>query len=145
MKSILPALLIGVALITFGCKEKHDGHDHGSEASDPENISENEALYNEVMKVHNEVMPKLEDIYNKKESLNDSIASNPKMTEADKEAIQLQVARLDSADKSMMTWMHEFNPLPDSTGEERAREYLENEMEKIKKVRENIEEVLKEN
>jgi hypothetical protein len=38
----------------------------------------------------------------------------------------------------MMVWMRKFNPLPDSLGEEKAREYLENEMEKIKKVREDV-------
>jgi len=37
-----------------------------------------------------------------------------------------------------MDWMHKFNPLPDTANQEKAREYLENEMEKIKKVRELI-------
>jgi hypothetical protein len=45
----------------------------------------------------------------------------------------------------MMVWMNEFNPMPDSVaGEEKAREYLENEMEKIKKVKENILQALQE-
>ena len=34
--------------------------------------------------------------------------------------------------------MRQFNPPADSLGEEKAREYLENEMEKIKEVRENV-------
>jgi hypothetical protein len=42
----------------------------------------------------------------------------------------------------MMTWMHEFNPLPDSLGEEKARAYLEGEIERVKKVRANILEAL---
>jgi hypothetical protein len=42
----------------------------------------------------------------------------------------------------MMDWMHGFNPPPDSLGEERAREYLETEMEKIKKVREEVNEAI---
>jgi hypothetical protein len=38
--------------------------------------------------------------------------------------------------------MRAFDPLPDSLGEEKAREYLETEMEKVKQVRENILEAL---
>jgi hypothetical protein len=38
----------------------------------------------------------------------------------------------------MMIWMRQFNPIPDSLGEEKAREYLEDEMTKVKKVREDI-------
>jgi hypothetical protein len=39
----------------------------------------------------------------------------------------------------MMSWMHrihEFNPLADSVNQEKAREYLESEMEEIRKVKE---------
>ena len=42
----------------------------------------------------------------------------------------------------MMVWMRNFNPLPDSLGEEQAKEYLEDEMEKIKKVREDVRKAL---
>jgi hypothetical protein len=40
--------------------------------------------------------------------------------------------------------MHEFKPLPDSLGEEKARAYLEGEMERVKKVKANILEALEE-
>ncbi len=36
----------------------------------------------------------------------------------------------------MMDWMHNFQPLPDSADQEKAREYLESEMERVMKVRE---------
>jgi hypothetical protein len=35
----------------------------------------------------------------------------------------------------MMDWMHKYNPLPDSADQEKAREYLESEMEKVKKLK----------
>jgi hypothetical protein len=42
-----------------------------------------------------------------------------------------------------MDWMHNFKPPVDSiVGEEKAREYLENEMEKVKKLKEDISEAL---
>ena len=38
----------------------------------------------------------------------------------------------------MMVWMRNFNPIPDSLGEEKARAYLEDQQEKIKKVKEEM-------
>ena len=42
----------------------------------------------------------------------------------------------------MMDWMHNFNPIADSVDQEKAREYLENEMLRIKKVKEITLEVI---
>jgi hypothetical protein len=44
----------------------------------------------------------------------------------------------------MMVWMRQFSPIPDSLGEEKARDYLQNEMARVKKVKENIETALRE-
>ena len=102
----------------------------------------NQALYDEVMKIHDEVMPKMNDLYKMKEELKNQIANTPGMVEEKKKEIEATIAKLDSASESMMVWMRNFNPLPDSLGEEQAREYLENEMEKVKKVKEDILEAL---
>jgi hypothetical protein len=144
MKTALTLLFIICAALT-GCKEKSHENDHGhdTEASDAVETSENQVLYNEVMKIHDEVMPKMNDIYKKKEELKNKIANTPNMAEEKKKQIDATIAKLDSADESMMEWMRKFNPLPDSLGEEKAREYLETEMEKVKKVRENIQQALK--
>ena len=64
------------------------------------------------------------------------------MVEEKKKEIEGTISKLDSASEGMMVWMRNFNPLPDSLGEEQAREYLENEMEKVKKVKEDILEAL---
>ena len=94
------------------------------------------------MKVHDEVMPKLDDIYKLKEQLKDKIANTPDMVAEKKQEIEGIISRLDSASEGMMVWMRNFNPLPDSIGEEEAREYLESEMEKIKKVGEDVRKAL---
>lgn len=136
MKTFFWTLLCLSLVVALGCKEKsheHPGHD--ATAQDVTETSGNQALYNEVMKIHDEVMPKIEDIHNAKRALKEKLETAPA---ADKPGIEATIARLDSADDGMMKWMHEFNPLPDSLGEEKAREYLENEMEKVKKVREDI-------
>jgi predicted small lipoprotein YifL len=134
-------ILILVAFSLAGCGQK--SHDHPpEEVGDALESGGNQALYDEVMKIHDEVMPRMDEIYRKKESLKNRIADTPGMIESDKSAIEDSITRLDQASEGMMVWMREFNPIPDSLGEEKAREYLENEMEKIKKVREDIIEVL---
>jgi hypothetical protein len=125
------------------CKDKtSNGHeDHDATASDQVAVGGNQELYNEVMKIHDEVMPKMNDLYSMKQELKKTLAK-PKLSEADKIKTEAMISKLDSASESMMVWMREFQPIPDSLGEEKAREYLETEMEKVKKVRENILEAL---
>ena len=87
-------------------------------------------------------MPKMNDLYKLKEELKKKMANTPGMVDEKKEEIEATIAKLDSASESMMVWMRGFNPLPDSLGEEKAREYLETEMEKVKKVKEDVLEAL---
>lgn len=136
-------LLVILSVITLSCGQKshdHDEHEHG--AGDPVEESGNQALYDEVMKVHDEVMPKMDDIYKIKEELKNQIANTPNMVEDKKKEIEASISKLDSASEGMMIWMRNFNPLPDSLGEQQAKEYLENEMEKVKKVKEDVLEAL---
>lgn len=133
-------LIVGL-LLSVGCGQKsHEHHDHEEDA-EVEEAGGNQALYDEVMKVHDEVMPKTEDIFKLKENLRSKLAET-NIVDAQKQELEAGIAKLDSANQSMMDWMHGFNPPPDSLGEERAREYLETEMEKIKKVRENVNEAI---
>lgn len=133
-------LFILLSVLFIGCGEKNQ--EQNAEAGDAVENSENQVLYEEVMKIHDEVMPKMDVIYRKKEELKNKIANTPDMPEEKKNEIDARIAKLDSASEGMMHWMHQFNPIPDSVGEEKAREYLENEMEKVKKVREDILEAL---
>jgi hypothetical protein len=66
------------------------------------------------MKVHDEVMPKLNDIYTLKEALKDKIANTPSMADAKKKEIEQTIVQLDSAGENMMVWMRAFNAPPDS-------------------------------
>ena len=77
-----------------------------------------------------------------KGQLKEKIANTPGMANEKKKEIEGVIVRLDSASEGMMVWMRKFNPLPDSLGEEQAKEYLEGEMEKIKKVREDVRKAL---
>ena len=133
MKSIFQVLF--VTLLLAACTRPADtDHEHDSESADGD--SPNEALYNQVMDVHDEVMPKIEDIYKLKKTLQEEIANTPDMVVERKQQLEAIISNLDSASNSMMDWMHKFNPLPDSVDQEKAREYLESEIERIKKVKE---------
>lgn len=129
-------LLVLIGGLAFSCgkpgQENHEHHADG-DGSDP-----NQALYNEVMDIHDEVMPKMEDLYKLKKKMQEEIGNTSNLAEERKKELEGLIAKLDSANMSMMDWMHEFNPLPDSADQEDAREYLENEMERVKKVREKM-------
>ena len=133
--------MFAVALWSCGNKSNEQDHDHHHEAAE---VSGNQELYNKVMEIHDEVMPKMDDIRQFKSKLKDSLEKTTTLTAAERAQINALLAKLDSAGDGMMIWMREFRPLPDSLGEEKAREYLENEMERVKRVKENINSALKE-
>jgi hypothetical protein len=128
-------LLFSILIVTAlacGKSDKHDNHhDHGPASGD----NPNQALYDQVMDVHDELMPQMEDLYKLKKELQEKIAATPNMVAEKKGELDQAIASLDSADMLMMDWMHKFRPLPDSVDQEKAREYLESEMEKVKKLK----------
>lgn len=121
-----------------GCGQKADHHAHEHDTTQ----SPNQALYDQVMDIHNEVMPKMDELYKAKVKLRARLDESPAPTETEKEAIQKRISRLDSASENMMAWMRQFDPIPDSLGEERAKAYLENELVKVKEVRQHVLEAL---
>ncbi|HEU5145125.1 MAG TPA: hypothetical protein VFT90_00350 [Chryseosolibacter sp.] len=131
-------LFIVFLVFSTACKQKSsDEHQH----HDNHQSSANQELYDEVMSIHDEVMPKMNDIY-KLKTAKQTRLEMPGLPEQERQQIQNDIARLDSASEGMMIWMREFDPIPDSAGEAKARAYLEAELEKVKKVRENILEAL---
>jgi len=100
------------------------------------------SLYDQVMDIHDEVMPKMNDIYKMKKSLQDSIKNTPDMPEETKLKFQQTILQLDSAGNSMMVWMREFNP-PDQKDEEAFNKYMEAELVSVKKMREVVMRALK--
>ncbi len=143
MKTLISKyLLLATLALLWGCGQKSSSEDHDHDGGPNAEEGGNQALYDEVMKVHDEVMPKMNDIYKLKEQLKDKIANTPDMVAEKKQQIESTISRLDSASEAMMVWMRNFNPLPDSIGEQEASDYLESEMEKIKKVSEDVRKAL---
>jgi hypothetical protein len=127
-------------LVCFTECQQQRSDDQGEETA--LESSANQELYDEVMRIHDEVMPKMNDLYKAKTALKTRMEM-PGVPKNERQEIQRNIARLDSASEGMMVWMRQFDPPPDSAGEEKARAYLENELEKIKKVREDILDALK--
>jgi hypothetical protein len=124
-----------LAVILFGCGGQSQDSQNGT--SDSDNGDPNQVLYEQVMDIHDEVMPKTGELYSLKQKLQEQIAAAPDMVVEERQKLEQRIARLDSVNKLMMDWMHYFT-LPDSVTDEAKREYLESEMEKIKQVREAI-------
>jgi hypothetical protein len=133
MKNLKTVLFISLSILASCAKigKQEDHHHNGGNSEE----NPNQALYDQVMDIHDEIMPRAEDIYQLKKELQEKLTSSPELAEGKKQELELVIAQLDSADQSMMDWMHLFKPLPDSADQEKARAYLESEMERIKKVK----------
>lgn len=101
-----------------------------------------QALYNETMDIHDEVMPKMDNLYSLKMALQDSIAKTPQLTPEGKAALENRIRLIDSASAGMMVWMRQFNP-SDSITSAAYGAYMKEELEKVKRVRVVIQEALK--
>ena len=129
-------LLLCLALSGAACQQKSESnHDHNDAETED---SPNKALYDEVMGVHDEVMPKMDDLYKAKTALKKRLAATPPPSDDETKAINEKIGRIDAASEGMMVWMRQFNPIADSAGEEEAKAYLEAELIKVKKVKEDI-------
>lgn len=138
MKHITCLFIISASFFLSNCSSKTEHSDHDHDHNDESVVGANDALYDEVMKIHDEVMPKMNDIYKMKEELKKQIADAPDMVDEKRKELEAKIANLEEAMRSMMEWMREFNPPADSLGEETVREYLEGQLESVKKVREAI-------
>lgn len=133
-------LLLAITAGFVACNPGTSNHEHNNQGTDStDNI---QALYDQVMDIHDEVMPKDGDIFLLKKKLQDEIAATPDMVIEKRKNLERRIANLDSVRQLMMKWMHEFNPLPDTVDQETRRAYLELEMERIRKVKAAILEII---
>jgi hypothetical protein len=124
--------MAGVLSVAIACGSKsssdHSGHTMTNDGGP------NQVLYNEVMDIHDEVMPATEDLYNISKGLKAQLKEAT--VDSVKISLEKRIRYIDSVNTMMMDWMRKFRPMPDTVNEERAREYYESELEKIKTVKE---------
>jgi hypothetical protein len=127
------ASLITVAIIATSCGKPSQQESLNTEVVDTLSNDTNQALYNQVMGVHDEVMPKMDDLYKLKKALNEKIKNSPDLVDERKKQLEGTVMLLDSASKAMMVWMRQFKP--DTLEGDELRLYLEKEMERVNQVK----------
>ena len=129
MKKTFALLLIMPALALMKCGPK-------KEKEDPEKV-----LYNQVMDIHDEVMPSMGELNRLKRELTKKIENSPDMVEEKRREIEGTILLVDSASRAMMVWMREFNP-EEYADKEELRDYLEEEMKRVQNVKDLMLEAL---
>lgn len=107
---------------THGHSHEEGAHDHSHKGEELDEATE--MLYTDVMKVHDEVMPVMEEIQEYKTEME---------LELDERADYI-LKELEKADEAMMVWMREFK-VPESMPKEERQTYLESEKIKIENVK----------
>ena len=120
MKKLL-FLLTPFILLTTSCGQKKTEEDA------------NKVLYNQVMDIHDEVMPSMDELYRLKKQLTEKIENSPDLVEEKRQEIEQTILLIDSASKSMMRWMREFKPEDYKEGE--LAKYLESELKQVQTVK----------
>lgn len=129
MRNIVKLSLIAVFGILTACNQS--GKD--VKTSDSADKKSNQALYNQAMDIHDEVMPKMDDLVTLKSKLKDSL-DNKSIVEARKNDLENRIHLLDSAYDSMMDWMHDqrLRPPQDTTNHPSYKAYMEAKLESAK-------------
>ncbi len=100
--------------------------------------SEQEKMYTEVMKIHDDVMPEMSTIHRLKKQLkaiDTTMVKSPNYP-----TILNHLSALEKADEGMMEWMAEFSNPSSDTEEVEAIKYLKKEKIRISEVRDQMRE-----
>ena len=97
-------------------------------------------LHNDVMQIHDDVMPKMSEIGRLKRQLKDFQKEGKHSEKAD--SIQLFIYQLQEADESMMNWMGDFKK-PDYSNFENAQTIYAKEKVKITNVKNTMESTIR--
>ena len=134
----LTLLFMGIVLLA-SCSEKKQETEKSIEEQQADTRDE---LYNQVMAVHDEVMPRMDDIYRLKtklqEELQDLLANKSDSNAENIKSLTDKINSLENASKEMMVWMRQFDVQPDSLGHEVIMQGLNEEMKKIEKVKRDM-------
>lgn len=97
-------------------------------------------LYDEVMEIHDEVMPEMGTIHKLKKGLKKKLSDDTGSINV--EDLQNNIQALDYADDQMMDWMHQFK-MPKKESDDNLIKYLEDQKVKITKVNQDMKTVIK--
>ena len=129
--------LLSIFVMTFSwsCNSPITSENGSATATLKEDVSPVDVLYKEVMKIHDDVMPKVRDIHRLQKQLEIQL----KVTnEIPKEKIQAVLNQLAAADKGMWDWMKLFRQPDKNLPQDSILQYLQKEKETISKVSDDM-------
>ncbi|UII21104.1 hypothetical protein [Fulvivirga ligni] len=106
----------------------------------PEERAEKE-LYDEVMDIHDAIMPEMDNIMKLKGELQEKYdigKDQNSLSEDELKTYESAIQELEKADDVMMDWMHKFEPQDDNPDHDAVMDYYKNEKEKISDVKEQM-------
>lgn len=129
----LMTLLLTIVLIACQNGENSSGNNEGT----PTPADAESQLYQEMMDIHDLVMPKMGQLNQLSQQLTTSLTTLGKEQENIKTQIEKTIKDLQQADEGMMDWMHGVKPLGQLRKEKKHEDimgYIEAEKSKIEKV-----------
>ncbi|MCB0634244.1 MAG: hypothetical protein R2824_10440 [Saprospiraceae bacterium] len=145
----LPAIAIFacIASFSFSACGGHSAEEESNEGTETasstkfneEQLAAQQLAWDQVMKIHDEVMPKMGALNQMTKSLKAQWESNENLDDVTKDDISIAIQELESADEGMWDWMHELKqlkPLQDSESHEAILKYLEEQEQTMILVRE---------
>ena len=122
MQKFLLTLLVAATFI-YSCNSKPD---------------ENKQLQDEVIAIHDEIMPLMSDFVKNSIKI-DSLLNNGEINNQEKENELVNLKRiLDDANEAMNDWMYEFEMEHADKSNQEIKEYLEDELARINLVKEKF-------
>lgn len=131
MKYLFFCLVIGVSFIFQSCGNKQ--------------VEENKKLREEVIAIHDEVMPKMGQLKSFEKTALQMAEDLSKATAMDSVKVQELknlAAELDQAYEGMFVWMRQYDVEDGEKTPEEVKAYLDDQMEKVTKVNQEIKAVL---
>src|SRR5690606_20509846 len=136
MKNILTLALFAAAIALFSCA----GNQEGKTGMTSAQVSEQDALYQSVMVVHDSVMPKMGDLARLAQEIR-KLIPNDATDDETKERAYTIVQKLNIAEENMMGWMNQIKQpaaLRDTSSHEAIMQYFQAEKSKIDQVGKDI-------
>lgn len=131
-------------LLSFGlflaCNGSSTKSDSDSKFS-AEELKEQQDLWDDLMIVHDEVMPKISNIHKLGRQLKNYSETTEGVSDLVKEQVAATVGLLDEADESMFSWMNnlrQLKPLQDTEKHEDIVIYLRAEQDRMDKVKKDM-------
>ena len=140
-------IIWGVIFLLLSCTPPERENTDNVPSEPPAEERAEKALQDEVIGIHDEVMPKMDNLMRLKMKLQvkiDSLRESNSTEKAKIDELLRLTNRLQKADSAMMTWMRQFKMVRDSVSHEQRMEYLEAEKERIEEVKRKMNESLEE-